>query len=194
MTPAENSCHTRIRLLGSLPSCSPSLSLYLSSCPHLSISVCSSVCLGLTACHIFCSTTISQHNLSQNLVGLMGTSLFLIDSGLVDVWKELLSWPFPSAVILAVAEGYDTFNIVFMAIGDSQASECFSVSPTHWLTASVQKHSAKNSPFIVGLLICGYIISSSICKLLLRNLKEKKSQKCYLIMYLSIFNYCNTQG
>lgn len=37
---------------------------------------------------------------------------------------------FPSVVMLAVAEGYDTFNIVFIAIGDGQASECSLVSST----------------------------------------------------------------
>lgn len=57
--------------------------------------------------------------------------------------EGLHCWPFPSAVILAVAEGYDTFNIVFMAIGDSQASECFSMSSTQWLTASMKKPSTK---------------------------------------------------
>lgn len=59
MTPTQSSCHTRIRLLGSLPPCSPSLSLYPSFCPHVSVSVCSSVCLG-PAPKIFCTSTISQ--------------------------------------------------------------------------------------------------------------------------------------
>lgn len=39
--------------------------------------------------------------------------------------------------MLAVAEGYDTFNIVFMGIGDSQTSECSSVSSAQKLTVSV---------------------------------------------------------
>lgn len=53
------------------------------------------------------------------------------------------------SVILAVARGYDTFNIVFMATGDSRANECFSVASTQWLkTACPEKNTVYNRAFI----------------------------------------------
>lgn len=66
--------------------CHPAHPLYASIClsaPHLSASVCCSVCLWLPTPLplIFCNTVALQQKLSQNIVGLMGTSLFLIDSG-----------------------------------------------------------------------------------------------------------------
>jgi len=44
-----------------------------------------------------------------------------------------------------VAEGYDTFNIVFMAIGDSHASECFSMSSMADSFSEKKKNLNKNS-------------------------------------------------
>lgn len=66
--------------------CHPAHPPYASIClsaPHLSASVCCSVCLWLPSPLplIFCNTAVLQQRLSQNIVGLMGTSLFLIDSG-----------------------------------------------------------------------------------------------------------------
>lgn len=53
------------------------------------------------------------------------------------------------SVVLAVPRGYDTFNIVFMATGDSQANECFSVATTQWLTtAGPEKNTVYNRAFI----------------------------------------------
>lgn len=66
--------------------CHPAHPLCASIClsaPHLSASVCCSVCLWLPTPLplIFCNLAALQQRLSQNIVGLMGTSLFLIDSG-----------------------------------------------------------------------------------------------------------------
>lgn len=53
------------------------------------------------------------------------------------------------SVILAVARGYDTFNIVFMATGDSRANESFLVASTQCLTtACPEKNAVYNGAFI----------------------------------------------
>lgn len=74
-------------------------------------------------------------NRSQNVIGTMAHLHFwwLI---LNVFMKYFHCWPV-SSDMLAVAEGYNTFNIVFMAIGDSRASECFSVCLTQCLTTSM---------------------------------------------------------
>lgn len=143
LTPAQNPCHTRIRLLGILPPCSIPLSVFLplSFCLSLLLSLSPSSFLCLSPL-IFCnvSTETESKYCWLNTYILMGY-----------VWKDFHCWPVPS-IILAVAEGDDISSIVFMAFGDSQASVCFSMFLTQWQTASVTKNLNKNSQFIIGLL------------------------------------------
>lgn len=131
------------------------LTLYPSFCLYLSVSVCRSVCLCLTASVLFASFSEILSETESRHCWLQG-DIFISDSWRVVFWKTLHCWPLPSAVILAVAEGYDTFNIVFMAIGDSRATECFSMSSTQWLTTSMQhKHWHYNSAFISSSTLSG---------------------------------------
>lgn len=122
--------------------------------PYASISVCLSVCFCLTPSVLFASFSAALPQTESKHCRLYG-DIFISDSWWVVFWKKLHCWPLLSAVILAVAEGYDTFNIVFMAIGDSQASECFSMSSTRWLTTPVQQ---KHSDYNGSLYLCQHCL------------------------------------
>lgn len=107
------------------------------------------------------------------------------------VWKELQYWPFPSAVMLAVAEGYDTFNIVFMGFGDRQASECSQcLQPIDWQHQCKSPHKKKrkttyNRPFISS----AYIVGAFVSTLLEAKLWQKIIAGVFPDEWFSLFNF-----